>query len=49
MPHLPILRLGRTYESLDVSTVVHHATGDELANVSQANGGLIRHDLQHKL
>lgn len=48
MPHLPILRLGRAYESLDVSTVVHHATGNPLADVSQANGGLIRRDL-HKL
>jgi alcohol dehydrogenase class IV/acyl-CoA reductase-like NAD-dependent aldehyde dehydrogenase len=47
MPHLPILRLGRAYESLDVSTVVHHATGDALADVSQANGGLIRRDLQN--
>jgi alcohol dehydrogenase class IV/acyl-CoA reductase-like NAD-dependent aldehyde dehydrogenase len=49
MPHLPILRLGRAYESLDVSSVVHHATGDALADVSQANGGLIRRDLQHHL
>ena len=43
--HLPLLRAGQPYASLDRSAVVHIATGQPLAQVSQANRGLIARDL----
>ncbi len=46
LPHFPILRWGEPYESLDVETVVHFATGEELCQVSQANPGLIARDMR---
>jgi len=46
LPHFPILRWGEAYESLDVDTVVHFATGEELCQVSQANPGLITRDMR---
>ena len=45
MIHLPILRGGRTYKSLNTARVVHIQTGEPLAVVSQANRGLIAKDL----
>lgn len=45
IPHLPILRLGRPYESLDKLEVVAHADGRPLLSISQANAGIIRKDL----
>jgi acyl-CoA reductase-like NAD-dependent aldehyde dehydrogenase len=45
MLHIPLLRHGRPYRSLDVARVAHHATGRPVAEVSQANVGLIRRDL----
>jgi len=45
MIHLPILRHGVPYTSLDVVTVLHHRTREPFVEVSQANGGLIRRDL----
>jgi len=44
--HFPILRWGESYESLDVETVVHFATGEELCEVSQANPGLVSRDMR---
>ena len=46
MIHVPILRWGEPYKSLEVDTVVHFDTGEEIAEVSQAGGGLIRRDLR---
>lgn len=46
VPHIPVLRRGKTYESLDKSNVVHHRTGEILAQVSSVNAGIIRKDLQ---
>jgi acyl-CoA reductase-like NAD-dependent aldehyde dehydrogenase len=46
MLHLPILRWGRPYTSVDVDPVVHFATGEPIANVSRANGGLIQRDMR---
>jgi acyl-CoA reductase-like NAD-dependent aldehyde dehydrogenase len=43
--HLPVLRKGRPYRSLDVVRVPHHRTGEPLVEISQANAGLIRRDL----
>ena len=43
--HLPLLRAGQPYTSLDRLAVTHIATGQALAQVSQANRGLIARDL----
>jgi acyl-CoA reductase-like NAD-dependent aldehyde dehydrogenase len=45
MLHIPILRQGKPYESVDKITIVHHATGEPVATVSQANAGLISRDV----
>lgn len=45
MLHLPILRHGRPYRSLDVAHAVHFRTGEPFVALSQANPGLIRRDL----
>jgi acyl-CoA reductase-like NAD-dependent aldehyde dehydrogenase len=45
MLHIPVLRHGVEYRSLDVSRVAHHRTRQPLVEVSQANAGLIRRDL----
>jgi hypothetical protein len=37
VPHLPILRKGRPYKSLDVQHAVHYRTKEPVAEVSQAN------------
>ncbi len=46
MLSLPVLRWGRPYESLDVDEVVHFATGEPIARVGRANGGLIHRDMR---
>ena len=43
--HLPLLRAGQPYTSLDQVAVSHIASGQLLARVSQANRGLIARDL----
>ena len=45
MLHIPLLRQGNPYHSLDVSQVAHHQTREPFVAVSQANAGLIRRDL----
>jgi acyl-CoA reductase-like NAD-dependent aldehyde dehydrogenase len=45
VPHIPALRRGRPYESLDKTSIVDCRTGDALATVSQVNAGIIRKDL----
>jgi hypothetical protein len=47
IPHIPVLRLGRIYESLDQSPVVNHRTGEPMASVSTVNAGIIRKDLRN--
>jgi acyl-CoA reductase-like NAD-dependent aldehyde dehydrogenase len=44
--HIPILRKGEPYKSLDVARVAHHQTRDLFVDISQANSGLIRRDLR---
>lgn len=44
VPHLPALRLGRSYESLDKTEVKDHRTGEIKATVSMVNVGVIRKD-----
>ena len=45
IPHLPALRKGRPYESLDKVQVKDHKTGEICAEVSQVNAGIVRKDL----
>ena len=47
MLNLPVLRWGQPYTSMDVDQVVHFATGEPIARVSRANGGLIQRDRRH--
>src|SRR5258705_8209873 len=46
MLHIPILRHGEPYKSLDVARVTHHETRELFVEISQANNGLIRRDLR---
>src|SRR5881409_359408 len=46
MVNIPVLRWGRPYTSLDVDNVIHFATGETLAKVSQANPGLLAKDIR---
>jgi hypothetical protein len=45
MLHLPLLRKGEPYRSLDVVRVAHHREREVFVEISQANGGLLRRDL----
>ncbi|MCH7813320.1 MAG: aldehyde dehydrogenase [Planctomycetes bacterium] len=45
MLHIPILRQGQPYESIEKVEIVHHATGEVVALVSQANSGLVSRDI----
>jgi acyl-CoA reductase-like NAD-dependent aldehyde dehydrogenase len=45
IPHLPVLRLGRAYESLEKVEVKDHRTGEVKALVSTVNGGIVKRDL----
>ncbi|MCI0640515.1 MAG: aldehyde dehydrogenase family protein [Gemmataceae bacterium] len=44
--HIPVSRWGEPYKSLDIDKVVHFATGEVLAEVSRANGGLVERDMR---
>lgn len=48
MLHLPLLRWGRPYTSVDRVVVPHFRTREPFVEVSQANVGLIRRDLLHQ-
>jgi len=45
MTHLPLLRMGVPYRSVDVARVPDHRTREPFVEVSQANVGLMRRDL----
>ena len=45
MLHIPLLRHGKPYRSLDVVRVPHYRTRKPFVEISQANVGLIRRDL----
>src|SRR3954466_9512373 len=47
MIHIPVLRWGEPYKSMEVDQVVHFDTGEALAEVSRANGGLVERDMRH--
>ena len=43
---IPVLRWGQPYTSLEFDEVVHFTTGEPIARVSRANGGLIQRDMR---
>ena len=45
LPHIPALRRGRPYASLDQAKVNDCRTGETLATISQVNAGIVRKDL----
>lgn len=45
MLHIPILRFGKPYTSVEHVELVHHATGQPVARVSQANSGMLGRDI----
>jgi acyl-CoA reductase-like NAD-dependent aldehyde dehydrogenase len=47
MINIPVLRWGQPYTSIEVDPVVHFATGEPIASVSRANGGLIQRDMRN--
>ena len=46
MSHRPVLRWGNPYTSMDMDEVVHFSTGEPIAKVSRANGGMIQRDMR---
>ena len=45
MIQIPALRFGKTYTSLEKAQLIHHVTGEPVAEVSQVTGSMIAHDL----
>jgi len=45
MLHIPIIRKGNPYKSIDIARVPHFKTRETFVEISQANAGLIRRDL----
>ncbi len=48
VPHVPVLRFGQEYTSLDQSELRSPRSGEVVARISQANPGLVRRDLQRR-
>ena len=48
MLHLPALRWGQPYKSLETDRVVHFLTGEPVAEVSQASAGIIGRDMRFR-
>ncbi len=46
MIDIPVIRWGKPYDSLEKSEIVHFDTGESIATVSQANGGLVARDMR---
>src|SRR5437899_3958408 len=46
MIHIPVLRWGEPYTSMEIDQVVHFDSGEVLAEVSRANGGLVERDMR---
>ena len=46
MLEIPVIRFGKPYESMTKEPVVHFETGEVLAQMHQANGGLVKMDLR---
>ena len=43
---IPVIRWGEPYTSMETSEVVHFATGEPIATMSLANGGMVKRDLR---
>jgi len=43
---IPVLRWGKPYQSLETQKIVHFRTGAPIAEVDQANGGLVARDMR---
>ena len=48
MLHLPALRWGQPYKSLEVDRVLHFLTGEPVVEVSLASAGIIGRDMRHR-
>lgn len=46
MIEIPVIRWGKPYESMEKEEVVHFESGESLATVHQANGGIIKMDMK---
>ncbi len=46
MLEIPVIRWGKPYESLETTSVVHFNTGEPIATVGSANGGLVSRDMR---
>jgi acyl-CoA reductase-like NAD-dependent aldehyde dehydrogenase len=46
MLNIPVIRWGKAYDSLEIDEVLHFATGEPIAKVSQANAGIIARDMR---
>ena len=46
VPHIPCLRLGKPYRSLNQSEVIDYRDGSVRATLSQVNAGVMRRDLK---
>lgn len=46
MIHIPVLRWGEPYKSMESDKVVHFATGEVMCEVSRANGALVERDMR---
>ncbi len=46
MLELPVMRWGKPYESMEKVPITHFETGEILAHVHQANGGLVKMDMR---
>jgi acyl-CoA reductase-like NAD-dependent aldehyde dehydrogenase len=46
MIKLPVIRWGEPYDSLEIAEVSHFVTGEPIAQVCQAGGGIIKRDMR---
>ena len=46
LPHIPVLRRGESYTSLDTKAINSLRTGEPVAEIGQANAAMIRRDLR---
>ncbi len=47
MLDIPVIRWGQPYESLETSEVIHFETGEPIARIGQAGGGIVSRDLRN--
>ena len=47
MIKIPALRFGKSYNSLEKATLIHHVTGEPVAEVSQVTGSMIARDISN--